>query len=199
MPVCLFTACDSDDDEDEKKPEPTTNPVQPITNNVDAEKNIDDSYSPTISEIQKQWAGSYEGYDTNQEQNTKIKRLLTLLPNNTYINIIQGVLVESGKSDYVDFEHEYGTYSYNSRTKTITYTVQYDSLLDYGTQKFDGYRGKKYYDHTDGNYTEKVAFSTIQNGQRSWISHDTYLQSLTDRTINIAFAMIPDMTREDRK
>ena len=152
---------------------------------------VDFNYVATLAEIQKTWAGEYEGWDDVQQKNTKIRRLLILNPNNTYTNIIQGVLIESGKSDYVDFEHEKGRYSYNSRTKTITYTVESDSVLDYGKQKFDGYSGKKYYDHTDGNYNENVQFSYSTNGARKWITRDTYLQSLTDKTISIAFAMDP--------
>lgn len=196
LPCAMFTACGDDGGGEEGE---VDSPVVPITDNVDAEKYIDASYQPSLSEIQKVWAGEYEGWDNIQKKNTKIKRLLTLKPNNTYTNVIQGVLVESGKSDYVDFEHEKGTYSYNARTQTITYTVESDSVLDYGKQKFDGYKGKKYYDHTAGNYTEKVSFSSIKDGQRSWITRDAYLQSLTDKTINIAFAMIPDMTKDDRK
>ena len=195
LPCAMFTACGDDDGGEED----IDNPVKPVTDNVDAEKYIDSSYSPTVEEIQKSWTGEYEGWDEHQAKNTKIKRLLTLNANKSYTNIIQGVLVGSGKDEYVDFEHEQGTYVYNQRTQTITYTVSTDSVLDYGQQKFDGYNGKKYYDHTDGNYSEKVSFSYEENKQRSWISHDMYLQSLTDKTINIAFAMVPDREKEQRK
>lgn len=196
LPCAMVMSCGDDGDDSKSDPEA---PETAITNNVDAEKYIDASYSPSLSEIQKSWAGEYEGYDSNQKKNTKIKRMLVLEPNNRYVNIIQGVLIESGKSEYVDFEHEKGTYSYNARTKTITYTVEADSVLDYAKQYFNGYRGKKYYDHTDGNYTETVSFSALKDGQRAWITRDTYLQSLTDRTINIAFAMVQKADKEDRK
>lgn len=196
LPCVMFTACGDDGGGGEEDIE---EPVKPVTNNVDAEKYIDDTYTPSLSDIQKEWAGEYEGYDTNQESNTKIRRMLNLYSNNTYTNIVQGVLVKSGKSEYVNFELERGTYVYNERRKTITYTVQSDSILDYGTQKFDVYKGKKYYDHTDGNYSEKVDFSTMSNNQRSWITHDTYLQSLTNKTINIAFAMVKKADNVDYK
>ena len=192
----LFTACGDDHPDGVISEE---DPSRPITSNVDAEQYIDTSYSPTESEIQQVWTGEYEGWDNNQRKNTKIKRLLTLQPNKTYTNIIQGVLIESGKSEYVDFEKERGTYTYSSRTNTITYSVASDSILDYGRQKFDGYHGKKFYDHTDGNYTEKVQFSLKKDGQRSWITHDTYLQSLTDKTLNIAFMMFVNVDKQDRK
>ena len=108
-------------------------------------------------------------------------------------------MIESGKTDYVDFEHERGSYSYNTRTNTITYTVSSDSVLDYRNQKMDGYKGKKYYDRTEGNYTEKVQFSTINNGNRKWITRDTYLQSLTDKSIKIAFAMDPQKPSDQQR
>lgn len=193
LPCVMFTACGEGGGDEGNIEEP------PITNEVDAEKYTDTSYAPKLSDIQKTWTGEYKGYDTNQESNTNIKRLLSLYANKTYTNIIQGVLVKSGKSEYVNFELERGTYVYNERQKTITYTVQSDSILDYGTQKFDVYHGKKYYDHTEGNYSEKVAFSTPVDNQRSWITHDTYLQSLTDKTINIAFAMVQKKDKESFK
>lgn len=99
----------------------------------------------------------------------------------------------------MDFEIETGTYSYNTRTHIITYSVTSDEVLDYGKQQFDKYNGKKFYDHTDGSYTEKVQFSALKDGQRAWITKDTYLQSLTDRTINIAFAMVQKADKEERK
>lgn len=188
LPCAMFTACGGGDDDETGKTD-VTKPEPPITSDTILVKTIDNNYSASLSEIQKSWAGEYEGWDENQQKNTKIRRLLVLEPNNQYVNVVQGVLIESGKTDYVDFEHERGSYSYNARTNTLTYTVSSDSVLDYRNQKMDGYKGKKYYDRTEGNYTEKVQFSEIHNGERKWITRDTYLQSLTDKSIKIAFAM----------
>lgn len=197
LPCVFLSSCGGDDDEEIKKN--VEREEEPKMNDLEVESTIDASYSASLSEIQQSWAGEYEGWDSNQKKNTKIRRLLVLEPNNQYVNIIQGVLIESGKSDYVDFEHERGSYSYNTRTNTITYTVSSDSVLDYSKQKMDGYRGKKYYDRTEGNYTEKVQFSTIKDGKRKWITRDTYLQSLTDKSINIAFAMSPQIPSDDKR
>lgn len=188
LPCAMFTACGGGDDDETGKTD-VTKPEPPITSDTILVKTIDNNYSASLSEIQKSWAGEYEGWDENQQKNTKIRRLLVLEPNNQYVNVVQGVLIESGKTDYVDFEHERGSYSYNARTNTLTYTVSSDSVLDYRNQKLDGYKGKKYYDRTEGNYTEKVQFSEIHNGERKWITRDTYLQSLTVKTIKIAFEM----------
>ena len=203
LPFAMLIACGGDDDDDSKESVDTKPSSAALLTDVEAEKYIDANYQPTLSQIQETWAGEYEGWDANQANNghvgnTKIKRLLTLNPNLTYENIIQGVILE-GKDGYVDFEVEVGTYTYNARTKTITYSVQTDKVLDYGKQKFDTYYGKKFYDHTDGTYTEKVNFSTEKDGQRCWISHDTYLQSLTDKTINIAFMMVINADPKERQ
>ena len=197
LPCAMLTACGGDDDDTPGGKVDIDNPEKPILTNTDVEQYIDNSYSPSQSDIQKVWVGDYEGWDANQEKNTKIKRLLTLNANGTYINVIQGILVESGKNDYLDFEHERGTYTYNSSSKTITYNVRTDSILNYGTQQMEGYTQKKYYDHSEGSYSEKVNFSKERDSQRSWISHDMYLQSLTDKTINIAFPMVVQV--EDKR
>ena len=143
----------------------------------------DSNYVASLAEIQEVWVGEYQGWDENQQKVTKVRRKLTIQPNFMYTNIIQGVLVETGKSDYVDFERETGTYFYNTRTKTVTYTVKSDSLLNYGDEVFFGFNGKKYYDHTAGSYTEEVLFSVEHDGMRSWITKDSYLQSLTGTTL----------------
>lgn len=185
LPCAVFTACDDDDDKIN-----VVEPETPILTNTSVEQFIDNSYTPTTSDLQNVWEGNYEGWDEKQHKNTKIKRMLTLSPNGNYENVIEGILVESGKDKYTKFEHEKGTYSYNSSTKTITYTVTVDSLLDYGKQKMDAYKGKKFLDHTDVRYTETANFSQKKDNQRSFITRDTYLQSLTTKQVDISFAMV---------
>lgn len=183
--LCLtFNACDCDD--------PIIGPVNPDDPVVKTFE-IDEDYIPTKSTIQNTWAGEYEGYDAKQEANTKIWRKLTLNANGTYTNVIEGVLVKSGQTEYTPFEKEKGTYQYNNGV--ITYTVQYDSLIDYQTLHYIGYTKKHYYS-ADGknsndkaNYTEKAMFSVLKEGQRKWISKDTYLQQLTDEELDLYFAM----------
>ena len=150
---------------------------------------IDDSFVPNEAFMQKKWAGEYVGWDDVQKKNTKIKRLLTLNPDRTYTNIIQGILVESGKDAYVDFEREKGIYTYNARTGVITYSVTSDSVIQYKDQSFIGYSMKKYYDHQVGTYTEEAKFTPVTNGGRKWVTKDMYLQSLTDMSLDLAFSM----------
>lgn len=190
--LCLtFNACCEEDD-------PVIDPVN-SDDQVVKTFEIDEDYIPTKSDIQKTWAGKYEGNDAKQEAKTMIKRKLTLNANGTYTNIIEGILVKSNEEIYTPFEKEKGTYQYNNGV--ITYTVQYDSLIDYQTLHYIGYTKKHYYS-ADGknsndkaNYTENAMFSVLKKGQRKWISKDTYLQQLTDEELDLYFEM--DVYTED--
>jgi|GEM_PF-4139977 len=185
--LCLtFNACDCDEEE-------IINKKEDVVSRESFE--IDEDYIPTKSTIQNTWAGEYEGYDAKQEANTKIWRKLTLNANGTYTNVVEGNLLgkDNKKEVYTLFEKEKGTYQYNNGV--ITYTVQYDSLIDYQTLHYIGYTKKHYYS-ADGknsndkaNYTENAMFSVLKKGQRKWISKDTYLQQLTDEELDLYFAM----------
>ena len=74
LPCVMFTACGGGDDDDPKTP--VDQPTDPKTQDLTIEETIDKNYSATLSEIQKSWAGEYEGWDENQQKNTKIRRLL---------------------------------------------------------------------------------------------------------------------------
>lgn len=183
-----FISCEKDDDIVGKTDIGKTQ-YDPLMSNDSTAFNVDRDFIPAESYIQKKWSGEYEGWDDIQQKNTKIKRVLTLNANKTYTNVIQGVLIESGKTDYVDFERESGTYTYNARTGVVTYSVTSDSIIQYKDQQFVGYNMKKYYDYQAGTYTEKTNFSHLTNGKRNWITKDMYLQSLTAEKIDLTFDM----------
>lgn len=185
------TACGGDDDDEETI-------VEPEKTDIVTQFKIDEDYFPTKATIQNTWVGEYEGWDAKQEATTKIERTLTLNANGTYTNEIGGILVKSGHdSELILFEKEKGTYIYNASTRTVTYTVQYDSLIDYQTLHYIGYSKKHYYS-SDGknasdkkNYTEEALFTQIgeQGAFRKWVSEDTYLQQLTDKELDLYFTM----------
>lgn len=177
----MFLSCTDSDSEDNNTGD------EPIE--VLAPDEVDESFVPNEAFMQKAWAGEYAGWDDVQKKNTKIKRILTLNADRSYTNVIQGILVESGKDDYVDFEREKGYYTYNARTGVITYSVTSDSIIQYKDQSFIGYGMKKYYDHQSGTYTEEAKFTPITNGGRKWVTKDTYLQSLTAKELDLAFSM----------
>lgn len=191
VPTLVYTSCGGDDPDEPEKPIIDADLSGAILENTDILQTVDNSYRPTASYLAKTWHGEYEGWDEVQKKNTTISRELVLRPNGTYSNIIAGKIIDTGKNKFFKFESEGGTYTYNSNTGTVTYTVDYDSLLDYKTQSYDVYNQKKYYSKMEKSYTEKADFSISVKGIRRWVTRDMYLQSLTNKTINIAFAMDP--------
>lgn len=157
--------------------------------NTDPRSQIDNSYNPTQSSLQKEWSGEYTGWDAVQNANTTIRRKLVLMPNGNYTNVIAGKLIASGKEEFFKFESEAGTYTYNQATRTVTYTCRYDSVLNYREQDYTVYNKKHYYAEEKASYTEKADFTAATNGKRMWITLDTYLQSLTAEKLDIAFSM----------
>ena len=168
---------------------------QKVDKPEDPRNSIDTSYKPELKSLQQNWLGEYEGWDAAQERDTKIKRKLVLNANLTYTNVIEGILAADGKNKYTKFESEAGTYSYNQSTGVITYTVRYDSLLNYQNQQFVGYTKKHYYSPDGMNaddkasYTEKAQFTASAGGYRSWVTEDTYLQQLSAEKLDLWFTM----------
>lgn len=200
--VSLLSSCGDDDD---KKGNDVFNPSGPSGN--DPKDDVDESYIPSASTIQTTWYGEYEGYDAEQSKNdggaevkTTIRRKLTLNPNGTYSNEIWGVLKKNGfnNTEFTQFEVEAGTYSYSATRGVVTYTVTYDSLINYKTLLKVGYDKKHYYS-VDGknsndkkNYTEAAKFTKENKGRRQWITKDTYLHTLTDKLDNIDMWFLMD-------
>lgn len=184
MASLAFTSCIKDDDDDVK-----------LNDNVD-QFEIDESFKASSSYLQASWQGEYSGYDENQKANTNIRRLLVLNSDGTYVNIIQGILASktNNKTQYTDFEKEYGTYHYNGYN-TITYNVQVDSLINYQTEKMEYFSKKHSYSgsSTDtskdvSNYTEGVQFQT-SNGDHQWVTKDVYLSNLKGSDLELFFIM----------
>lgn len=187
LPCAMFISCDSDD---EKGKEETGPNAQTKITNQKVDIPVDNDFIPQATYIQGEWAGEYKGWDEVQKQNTTIRRRLILNPNGTYSNKIAGQLVASGK-DFCPFESEGGTYTYNQSTGLITYTCEYDSVLNYREQTYTKYDKKHYYKESDCSktYTEQAKFSQSQQGQRVWITKDMYLQSLTAEVLDLVFSM----------
>lgn len=136
---------------------------------------IDNNFMAALSYLQGEWAAEYEGWDYIQECNTIIRRKLKLNPDGTYTNLIAGKLPKNGEDRFFLFESEGGTYTYDPSRGKVTYTCQYDSVLNFRDQSFTLYNRKYYYDHMDDDYTEKVLFTVEKNGKREWVTHDTFL------------------------
>ena len=140
---------------------------------------IDETFIPSLTDILGVWNGEYEGWDVLQQATTKIKRELTLYPNGTYTNNLQGAM--GTRTEYVDFEREAGTYSYDSQTQMVTYTALTDSLIDFRTHQLTS--------STKDAYQEKAQFSYVIDGQRLWYLQDKNLVSADDEGTPVTYYM----------
>lgn len=140
---------------------------------------IDGTFIPSLTDILGVWNGEYEGWDVLQQVTTRIKRELTLYPNGTYTNYLQGAM--GTRTEFVDFEREAGTYSYDSQTQMVTYTPLTDSLINFRTHQLIG--------STKDAYQEKAQFSHIIDGQRRWVMQDNGLVSEEDKVTPVQYLM----------
>ena len=169
----------------------------PVKLNENADTfDIDKSFNASSSFLQASWIGEYSGYDENQKANTNIRRRLVLNADGSYKNTIQGILVSknSSKADYVDFEIEKGTYTYNGSNK-ITFYVKVDSLINYQTEELEYFSKKHSYSgsSTDtskdvSSYTEGVQFQN-KNSSYQWVTKDVYLSNLKGSDLELFFFM----------
>lgn len=138
---------------------------------------IDETFIPSLTDILGVWYGEYEGWDVLQQVTTKIKRELALYPDGTYTNNLQGAM--GTRTEFVDFEREAGTYSYDSQTQMVTYTPLTDSLINFRTHQLTS--------STKDTYQEKAQFSYIIDGQRLWYLQDNNLVSADDKTTPVTY------------
>ncbi len=150
---------------------------------------IDDNFEATLSFLQGEWAAEYEGWDEVQERKVTIHRILNLTPNGMYQNHIEGKMPETLKQDFILFESEGGTYTYDSSKGVVTYTCQYDSILNFKDQTYTLYDQKHYYDHKERGYTEKVQFTVERDGKREWVTYDAFLMPVDDKDAALEYRM----------
>lgn len=148
---------------------------------------IDDSFIPSITDLQGVWNGEYEGWDVTQQVMTKIKRELTLYPDGRYTNIIGGQIPYVGRDSFIKFEAEGGTWSYQDGT--VTYMCQYDSILSFHDQSYIVYTKKHYYDHEAASYTEQARFTYEHDGLRDWVTQDNNLQVSASDNRRVVYVM----------
>lgn len=150
----------------------------------------------TLSQIQQTWIGEYEGWDSLQNVKTKIRRQLILNIDSTYTNQIAAmVFVPNQKvEDFSPVEKESGKYSFDEQNHTVYYHVAYDSIIDFGQQRFIGFT-KKQYNRPNGLhyekevYTENVKLNHGEKGSVIWETTDSALYSLDGKGSFINYFM----------
>lgn len=138
------------------------------TNDEEVNK-VPENKKITINDLQKTWCGAYEGWDSLMNVKTGIQKQLELNADGTYTNFIGGKLFIPNSKEG-PFESEGGTYTLALMDSVceINFTVKFDSLVDFGTQKMIGYN-KKHYHTSSGDEYELESYTqrfNIINGDK---------------------------------
>ena len=185
---CTLTiSCIKDADDEEPQTPPD---IDTIT--IDSTQVMIDSVFKASSEyLQGEWMGQYVGYDLMQGAMSAIRRLVYFSPDGFYDSHVQGIVnIEDTITNYKEFEHEHGTYSFDPDKQLVKYTIEYDSLLNFMSDQLEYNPGKI----RPGvglvtEYDERIWFSREQEGKRDWIRTDENLVTKEDKTVNVIYIM----------
>ena len=188
----LFSSCisDADDNEQPTPPEETTGATDSIA------VQIDSAFVASAETMVGEWRAEYVGYDPQQSMVSDsdvvsaIRRMVLFSPDGSYESHVQGIVdMQDTITLYKEFEHEYGTFAFDEEQQMMTYTVEYDSLLNFGTDKMEYHNGKVKGPVTIPQYGERIWFSSENDGLRDWIREDDNLMSVEEHTARLIYSM----------
>lgn len=183
-----FISCIKDADD-----EPLNPPVpDPVPVESDSTEVVIDSLFATSEEYMfGEWMAQYSGYDPQMNKTSDVRRLVFFSPEGFYESHVQGIAdIEDTVTIYKEFEHEFGTWVFDGKERTMTYTVEYDSLLNFELDVMTFFPGK--FQQGFGVlqvYREKIWFSQEQDGRRDWIRTDDNLMSVDNHSARVVYAM----------
>lgn len=153
----------------------------------------------SLNDLRKTWVGEYEGWDSLMNAKFHILRRLTLYSDSTYTNELGAVIdLPNASKEPAPIEKEAGFYeiAYNDSTNLVevNYTVLYDSIVDFGTQKFIGYDHKHYYtsdgeEHSDSVYQQTFKIVLGEKDSYQLEGTDSLVYSLDGKGNPIVYLM----------
>ncbi len=195
--LCLFlsintVSCIKNADDEEIPTPPDNTPIATDSTVVQ----IDSAFVAKAEYMLGEWMAQYVGYDPMQSMSSgsdvvsAIRRLVYFSPDGFYESHVQGIVnIEDTIALYKEFEHEYGTYSFDEEQQMINYTVEYDSLINFYTDQMEYHNGKVKGLVTLPQYGERIWFSDENDGMRDWIREDENLMSVEKHTTRLIYSM----------
>lgn len=185
---CLFTtSCIKDADDDEQPTPPENDTIITDTTKVV----VDSVFKASVEYLHGEWMGQYVGYDKKQEATSAIRRLVFFSPDGFYDSHVQGIVnIEDTITTYKEFEHEHGSYTFDPDKQLVTYTIEYDSLLNFRSDQLEYSPGKM--EPGVGlvkEYNERIWFSREKENKRDWIRTDENLMTPDDHAANVIYIM----------
>lgn len=188
----MTTSCIKDTDDEEQPTPPEDTPVVTDTTVVQ----VDSTFIASAEYMVGEWMAQYTGFDPQQSMASgsdvvsAIRRLVYFSPNGLYESHVQGIVnTEDAITLYKEFEHEYGTFAFDEKRQMMTYTVEYDSLLNFNTDQMEYHNGKVKGLITIPQYGERIWFSGEKDGLRDWIREDDNLMSVEEHTARLIYSM----------
>lgn len=189
----MFSSCIKDANDDKEQP----TPPEEIPVVVDSTAvQVDSAFIASTEYMVGNWMAQYVGYDPQQSMASgsdvvsAIRRLVFFSPDGFYESHVQGIVnTEDTITFYKEFEHESGTYSFDEERQMMSYTVEYDSLLNFATDRMEYHSGKVKGPVTIPQYGERIWFSGENDGLRDWIREDDNLMSVKEHTARLIYSM----------
>ena len=188
----LTTSCIKDADDEDVPTPPEDTPVVIDSTTV----LIDSVFNASAEYMVGEWMAQYAGYDPQQSMTSgsevvsAIRRSVVFSPDGFYESHVQGIVnTEDTVTLYKEFEHEYGTFAFDEERQMMTYTVEYDSLLNFNTDQMEYHNGKVKGSVTIPQYGERIWFSSENDGLRDWIREDDNLMSVEEHTARLIYSM----------
>jgi len=184
----LATSCIKDAD-DEGQPKPPAIDTIPDTDSTLVV--VDSVFKPSAEYMHGEWMAQYVGFDLRQMKTSSIRRLVFFSPDGYYDSHVQGIVdIEDSITAYKEFEHEHGMYSFDASRQLMKYTVEYDSLLNFGSDQLEYNPGKMRLGvGLVKEYYEEIWFSKEKDGKRDWVRKDDNLVSADNHSANIIYIM----------
>lgn len=187
--MCLLpTSCIKDAD-DEVPTQPKENDTIPAIDS--AAVLIDSAFVVTNEFIAREWMAQYTGFDLRQMKTSAIRRFVFFSPDGFYDSHVQGIVdIEDTITVYKEFEHEHGSYTLDVAKQQMKYKIEYDSLLNFVSDRLEYSPGKMVAGLGMVNeYEEKLWFSFEKEGKRDWIRTDDNLKSSDDHSARLVYIM----------
>lgn len=189
----IAVSCIKDADDDEERPIPPED--TPVTTDSTAVQ-VDSVFTTSTEYMVGEWMAQYVGYDPQQSMASgcdvvsAIRRLVYFSSDGFYESHVQGIVnTEDTITLYKEFEHEYGTFAFDEERQMMTYTVEYDSLLNFNTDQMEYHNGKVKGLVTIPQYGERIWFSGEKDGLRDWIREDDNLMSVEEHSARLIYSM----------
>ena len=188
--MLAFSSCIGDEDSDEHSAKDDSTTSQTTTD--DTEIVVDSSFYAPNEYLTGEWIGEYVGYDAMQDTVSTIRRQVNFSDDGYYSSVVQGIIgyAEDEDAQFNCFEREQGHYTYDASSRTITYKVEYDSLINFRTNQMEYNPGKVI--HGVGvlsEYSERVFFSPLRSEKRQWVRTDEQLKRNDNHSVPFIYLM----------